>query len=243
MLPAQPNQSLIDGLALLQTLATREEPVGSRELARAVGMEPTRVNRLLKTLAHLGLAEQGEDRRYRPGPGMHVLSAQALHASGLMRRAIGPLEELHRYGHLVAMGVLWQTSTCYLYHASPGMNAAMALGRSGLRDATTSGLGMVLLAHLKPQRLGELYPGEVPAFASLAALKAALDPIRREGFAYVRVHDPKTYTLAVPVGAAPYAAIAFSGDIKRSEVSRLAAALRAVAERIDAAVIESDASK
>ena len=33
-LGAQPNQSLIDGMATLQALATSAEPIGCRELAR-----------------------------------------------------------------------------------------------------------------------------------------------------------------------------------------------------------------
>jgi len=88
MLPAQPNQSLIDGLACLQQLASEREPVGGRELARDLGLEPTRVHRLLRTLAHLGLAQQDAQRRYRPGPGIHVLAAQAMFGSGLLRRAL-----------------------------------------------------------------------------------------------------------------------------------------------------------
>ena len=78
---AQPNQSLIDGIAVLQALAVSPDPVGGRELARRLGFEPTRVNRLLKTLAYLNIARQTADRRYAPGPGMTVLAAQSLFAS------------------------------------------------------------------------------------------------------------------------------------------------------------------
>lgn len=233
MLPAQPNQSLIDGLGLLQALAMAEAPVGSRELARAVGMEPTRVNRLLKTLAHLGLAEQAPDRRYRTGPGMHVLSAQALHASGLIRRAIGPLEELHRFGRLVALGVLWRRQTCYLYHAAPGMNAAMGLGRVGLYPATQSGVGRVLLAHLPPRDLAERYRGvEIPGFKTFKELTTELARIRERGYAHVPIADAGVHTLAVPVDDPPYAAVALSGRIARSDIPALARALKETAARI-----------
>src|SRR5687768_12021147 len=78
---SQANQSIIDGISVLQALATSEEPVGSRELARRLGLENTRVNRLLKTLAAIGMAEQNVVRKYSPGPGMHVLAAQSLYAS------------------------------------------------------------------------------------------------------------------------------------------------------------------
>src|SRR3954470_11988766 len=101
MLPAQPNQSLIDGLSVLQALAVSNEPVGGRALARQLGLEPTRVNRLLKTLAHLGMARQDPDRKYLPGPAMHVLSALSLFGSGLIRRGIAPLESLHPLAELV----------------------------------------------------------------------------------------------------------------------------------------------
>src|SRR5258706_11898625 len=113
MLPAQPNQSLIDGLTVLQALAVSTEPVGGRALARELGLEATRVNRLLKTLAYLGMARQTPKRKYLPGPAMHVLSAQSLFGSGLIRRALPVLENLQQSGHVVALGVLWRGPVCY----------------------------------------------------------------------------------------------------------------------------------
>ena len=85
-LNAQPNKSLIDGITTLQALATSPDPVGCRELARRLDIDPIKVNRLLKTLAYLGIARQTADRKYTAGPGMHVLAAQSLFASGLIRR-------------------------------------------------------------------------------------------------------------------------------------------------------------
>src|SRR5690348_18426155 len=88
-LNSQPNQSLIDGIATLQALATSSEPAGCRELARRLGIDATKVNRLLKTLAYLGIARQTADRKYAPGPGMHVLAAQSLFASRSEERRVG----------------------------------------------------------------------------------------------------------------------------------------------------------
>src|SRR5687767_1336816 len=119
--PAQPNQSLIDGLTVLQALAVAAGPVGGRALARELNLEPTRVNRLLKTLAFLGMAEQTSDRKYFPGPGMHILAARALYGSGLVTRAMPYLEQLvARYDRVVALGVLWRDQVSYLYHWQPG---------------------------------------------------------------------------------------------------------------------------
>jgi hypothetical protein len=131
-LNAQPNKSLIDGIATLQALATSPDPVGSRELARRLNIDSVKVNRLLKTLAYLGIARQTADRKYTAGPGMHVLAAQSLFASGLIRNALPVLEGLRRFGHTVALGVLWQDNVSYLFHAPPGIEASRGLGRIGL---------------------------------------------------------------------------------------------------------------
>lgn len=242
MLPAQPNQSLLDGLACLQALAMREEPVGSREMARLLGLDPTRVNRLLKTLAAVGLAEQDENRKYRPGPGIHVLAAQSLFGSGLIRRALGPLESLHRFGFIVAMGVLWRDQMCYLYHAESDMPTSAGLGRTGLYPAIASGLGMALLAHQPEAELRRLYSKpspdpaqqvEPPSLDGEGGLLEQLDQIRSQGYAFIRSLDKRgNRTLGIPIGTPPYAAVGLSGHINQRDIPKLVAALREAAETI-----------
>lgn len=134
----QPNQSLIDGIATLQALATLPEPIGCRELGRQIGLDPTKVNRLLKTLTYLGIARQAGNRKYTAGPGMHVLTAQSLFASGPISHALPTLEQLRKHGHTVAFGVLWNNSVSYLYHAPPGLESSAASGRIGLLPASRS---------------------------------------------------------------------------------------------------------
>lgn len=223
MLPAQPNQSLIDGLAVLQAVAGRREAVGGRELARELDLEPTRVNRLLKTLAHLGLAQQGAGRKYRAGPGIHVLAAQALFGSGLLRWAVPRLEALHRHGLVVAMGVLWRDQVSYLYHATPGMPAAEAVGRTGLFPASRSGIGMALLAVSADLR-------RLPR-----DLHAPLREIRKQGYAFVETSDALNHSLGMALPGDHAAAIALSGRIDRGQLPALVASLRQTTEAIDAA--------
>jgi DNA-binding IclR family transcriptional regulator len=234
MLPAQPNQSLLDGLACLQTLTMHQEPIGSREMARVLGLDPTRVNRLLKTLAAVGLAEQDENRKYRPGPGIHALAAQSLFGSGLIRRALGPLESLHRFGFIVALGVLWRDQMCYLYHAEADFPVARGLGRTGLYPAVASGLGMALLAHQPEAEVRQLYAKrtEPPSLDGEGGILEQLDQIRTQGFALIRSNDKRDHrTLGVPLGTPPYAAIGLSGHIHQRDVPQLVAALR---EAVDA---------
>lgn len=245
MLPAQPNQSLIDGLSCLQAVAGAGTPVGVRELARSLGLEATRVNRLLRTLAHLGMAEQTSDRKYVAGPAIHVLAAQSLFASRLIRRALEPLAELHRHGLIVAMGVLWRDQTCYLYHADQHTPPPLALGRVGVYPASVSGIGQVMLAWQDEAHVRELYAGreeraagspssahlQVPGHRDVEALLKYLRRVRKQGYARADLGGGRS-TVAVPLGEPPYAAIGLSGRIADANVAALVGELRAVAAAI-----------
>ena len=225
---AQPNQSLIDGITVLQTLALASEPVGCRELARRVGLETTRTNRLLKTLTYLGIARQTSDRKYRPGAGMTVLAAQSLFASAFLRRALPSLESLRRFGHTVAMGVLWRDNVSYLFHAPPTLSTTDALGRIGLYPATRGGIGMVLLAAQSDDEVIATYAdGDIPGFPDLAALLDALAEIRSRGYARLKV-DPEGdhHTVAITVHDQSHAAIGFSGWIPEVAMPKMLDALR-----------------
>lgn len=229
--PAQPNQSLIDGLEVLQALATATAPVGSREMGRRLGLEPTRVNRLLKTLASLGLAEQTPDRRYASGPGMHVLSAAALFGSGLLRKATAPLESLRDLKLTIAMGVLWRRQVAYLVHVMPNRSIAEGIGRTAAYPAEQSSIGVALMARLpQEQALARFVDPPLPDDA-LRALKQDLAHARREGFALVH---PKhgTPTLAVAIGERPVAAIALAGQFNDHDIPKLVERLREAARRI-----------
>jgi DNA-binding IclR family transcriptional regulator len=234
---AQPNQSLIDGIATLQALATSTEPVGTRELARRLGFEATRVNRLLRTLAYLGIARQTADRKYTSGPGMHVLAAQSLFASGLIRRALPPLNQLRRFGLTVALGVLWRDNVTYLFHAPQGTDVSEALGRIGLVPATRGGIGMALLAALSDEEVRYLYAHatDIPRFPQgLEPLLLELQEIRANGYARVLV-DPqqKFHTVAITVGDPVHSAIGLSGRIPKANTKTIVNALRAAAAEIE----------
>jgi DNA-binding IclR family transcriptional regulator len=234
-LNAQPNQSLIDGIRTLQALATSPEPVGCRELARRMGLDSTKVNRLLKTLAYLGIARQTSDRKYTAGPGMHVLAAQSLFASGLIRRALPVLEEMRRFGHTVALGVLWRENVSYLFHAPPGVEASSALGRIGLLPATTSGIGIVLLSEHDDDEIREWYAeGDIPMFPQgVDQLLAKLGEVRSLGYARVHVADARDHhVVAVSTGDPAHAGVALSGWIPEAATAPLVEALREAAAKI-----------
>jgi len=230
--PAQPNQGLMDGLAVLQALATHREPVAGKELALQLDLEPTRVNRLLKTLAYLGIAYRTTNRKYTSGPGMHVLAAQSLFASGLIQRALSPLEELSRLRKLIAMGVLWRDRVSYLYFWHAGMTTAEALGRSALHPATKSSIGMALLAEKPDDELRALYRGkEIPGFKGIRSLLEHVRATREQGYALVPTGEGTT--LGMKFGRPAYAAIAISGAIAKSDVRGLVEILRDTVAKIE----------
>ena len=234
-LGAQPNQSLIDGIITLQALATAPEPVGCRELARRIDLDPTKVNRLLKTLTYPGIARQTANRKYTAGPGMHVLAAQSLFASGLINRSLPVLQTLRRHGHTVALGVLWNDSVSYLFHAPPGIDISMGLGRIGLLPATTSGIGMMLLSELPDEHIARIYADrEIPRYPEgLPQLLERLAEVRRLGYARVRVEDDRNHhVVAVSTGDPVHAGLALSGWIPEAATEELVAVLRGGAKEI-----------
>ncbi len=249
MKPAQPNQSLIDGLACLQVLTATAKPVGSRELGRMLGLEPTRVNRLLSTLAYVGLAQQDSQRKYSPGPGIHVLAAQSMRGSGLFRRALDPLEGLLDLDLQVAIGVLWGDRVCYLYHLSPGESPGQGLGRGPSYPAARSGLGQALLAELSDDRVRDIYepsdhegrtvlPPPTPVqLNGRGALLPVLGRVRKQGYALTHTPEapPGLRTLGIVLPGARDVAIGVAGRVEDGHVARLLKRLRATAEAIDLA--------
>jgi DNA-binding IclR family transcriptional regulator len=212
-MPAQPNLSLINGLACLQELVASDGPVGSRELARRLGLEATRVNRLLGTLAQLGLAEQDEARKYRPGAGVHVLAAQSLRGSRLLHAALPEIRELLGTGLAVALGVLWRDQVCYLYHGRGDGPVEAGIASHNLFPASQSSIGLVL-------------QGDAAA--------------RRRGYVTLRP-DTSGASLGVPIGDPPYAGLALAGSITTAEMPALAERLREAAARIAASTVRRPA--
>ena len=218
---AQPNQSLGHGLEVLHALCGADGPLGSRELSRLLGMEHTRVNRLLGTMAALGLAERTADRRYRPGPAVHVLAASGLRSSGLLQAALPVIRDLHAEGFAVALGVLWRDQVCYLYHGRPNQPLERGLAGHELFPAAWSSIGTILMAQCDPQ---------------LAAVK-------EQGWAWVvpppkpdQPNSPPGGSMAAPVGSPVVAALAIIPNDK-SNPAQYATRLMQAAAAITAAAI------
>lgn len=175
--PAQINQSLQHGLEILMQLAASDGPAGSRELARELGMESTHVNRLLGTLAHMGLARRTESHKYLVGDGIHVLAALAIRGSRLLNCARPHLTHLAKQsGANAALGVLWGTQVCYLYFGHDSRTLEAKVAQQSLYPAADSSIGKILLAAKTDEALKRLYPDN-------AALLREIHAIRAQGYA------------------------------------------------------------
>ncbi|MBN1672976.1 MAG: helix-turn-helix domain-containing protein [Kiritimatiellae bacterium] len=228
--PAQPNQSVHSGLDCLLYLASEARPVGSAEAARALGMAPTRVSRLLGTLAYLGLARRTRERKYVPGPGIHALAAMTLRGSGLLNAALPLIEDLIRSTRLtVALGVLWRRHVCYLYHGGPDRPVEAAIVGHDLYPAERSIIGKILLAYRRPEDVRTEY-GAGQADVDVDVLLRELAETRLRGYA---LGDA---SLAVPLGDPPVAGLALSARkaLSAKRIPGLIRRLSAAAAQISA---------
>lgn len=232
-LPAQPNKSLIDGITVLQELSRRGIPTSCLELARDLGMENTRVHRILKTLAFLGLTKTNKSRKYMCGDGMHILAAQSLFGSGLLQIAIRYLEKLHACGLTVALGVLWRDKTSYLYHHDPRKKSTIeGLGGSGSVPLGMSSIGMVLMAQKSDSEIVEILT-EHPAegyCGTMDDFMLEMKKTRERGYADV-VTDHRS--MAITIGHPAFASIAFAGNIPDSDVDKYLQILKSTAKQIE----------
>lgn len=233
-MPAQPNQSLIQGIACLQTVVAAGRPVGSREVSRLLNDDHTRTSRLLSTLASIGLLEQTSRRKYQPGPGLHVLAAQSLHGSMLLVSALPHLKGLLGQGMTVALGVLWQRQVCFLFHSKPGQPLEESIGRHELHPAEMSSAGLALLAHAlpPPDKKPPKKHVEAEPTAPVEHLDAALAGVRQFGYARLRFAEKGILSIGLPIGQPPFAALAVSGPWAAGESPRVVGLLQETAAKI-----------
>ncbi len=201
---SQPNQSLIDGIRCLQYLVSSNRAIGCRELARLMDINTTRVNRLLMTLASVGLTIQDEHRRYLPGPGIHALAAQAIRGSALFSHALPLLEQHAPKDIVVALGVLWEDQIISIYYSTPGPQISQALAGFRMYPAWQSVPGMALLAAESDEALTQRFTPE--QWRNLAPYVAQQ---RQQGYVLWH-HANGEVSMAQPLGKHA-AALAFAG--------------------------------
>lgn len=227
---SQPNQSLIDGLACLQFLATARKPVGSREMARSLNLDNMRANRLLKTLADIGLAQQDAKKKYSIGPGIHALTAQSLYGSSVLKQALPLIQKLPYQGVTVALGVLWHGHVTYLYHGEIGENIEQGIGRIGLVPALNSSIGKLLLSYEDDDVIEELRTSSEKNHPKTALFKE-IKGIRKNGYAEIRPESGGV-SLAIPIGEPALMGLALAGVPADESIKPYIKSLEAIRDQI-----------
>ena len=225
-MPAQPNQSLADGITLLGLLCATGR-LGTREAADRLGWELTRTNRMLGTLRDIGLAKQNSARQYLPGPGIHILAAQCLKGSGLLASAMPILARQPKTNLGIAIGVLWRGSVCYLMHAEAGASLEERKQDVTPYPADQSSIGLILEA--SGASSAPINPAGQLAMARTQGYAVHHDGVGKTGYGSVAV------AIAGRPGAVPIAGLAYFGDLRRTSPAKLAPKLTALAAEISAA--------
>ena len=236
MLPAQPNQSIIDGIRCLRALSAAQRSLGAKELAQRLHLEPTRIHRLLRTLAYLGLASQNRERKYRAGPGLAVLGARSVTGSALMGNTIRHLEDaLPEFSHSIEVGVMWEGLVFYLARGEPDKWEGGMWATREIREATETLLGMVLLAELQEETVELIYQGgSVPGMPDgIRGLLHTLREVRNLGYICATSRRRPGYD-AVAISLADGATgLEISGKATETERGEMILAARALVERIE----------
>jgi DNA-binding IclR family transcriptional regulator len=232
-LPTQQIDGLIDGIAVLQELAASKTPIPGVELAARLNLTPTRISRILKTFAYLGFTHCNSSRKYTIGPAMHVMAAQSMAASGLLRRAFEYLELLSDDYVTVALAVLWKRKVYYLFHKAGNVKPFEGIGSNLLYNAEISSPGMALLAEYSDEMLREIF-----SESEYSELRSRIKDVRREGFALIEREEH--YSVAIAIGSPGYAALAVTVPKSTEMLEKAVAQLRYCVCQIEEKQFHSD---
>lgn len=218
---SQNNKSIMDGIRCLQEISKQDLPVGCRDLARSLNLDPARVNRLLMTFEEEGILIKNSKKKYLPGPGIYVLSAQCLQHSSLMNQVFKAIESLPAKKYTLAFGFLWQTYITYLFHGVPGSGLSKGMNKTNAYYALNSSIGQILLAKKSEIELEKTFgKEELIKFEFNEEYKSKI--ISQNYCSLIRDDKtPKIYSIATTIENYPFAGLAITNvevSVKESEV-------------------------
>lgn len=140
------NQSVARALRILEALSQAREPLGIRELARAIGVSSSIAQRLVATLAQSGFAEQTASRKYVVGARAFALGSAYLSGNALVRESLGELQvlaDVHRFNSY--LGILRGASMVYLLACQSSGPIAINIRPGTAAPLHSTALGRALL--------------------------------------------------------------------------------------------------
>jgi IclR family transcriptional regulator, pca regulon regulatory protein len=203
------SQSVVRGLAILETFTPTRQVQGIATIADGLGMSRSTAHRYMITLSALGYLEQTSDRRYRLGLRVLDLGMSALGSSELGEQAESHLVDLRkRTGYTASLAVLDGAEIVYVGRARSfkrGQHKIDHNVRIGARSpAYCTAMGKVLLANLPASDQNEIvYEIELKRRAANTittkkALRAELERVREEG---VAINDEELHDGLIAIAA------------------------------------------
>jgi DNA-binding IclR family transcriptional regulator len=198
--------SLARAVRVLETFGPDQPELGVTEIARRTGLHVATASRIVGQLADHGLLSRTADRRVRIGMRMWELASRASPTRTLRDAAMPFLEDLHAVvGHHVQLAVLDGDEVLFLERLTARdavVNFSQIAGRLPLHISSS---GHVLLAYgpaeVRDRVLARPMERYTPATITTPdRLRAALDQVRRQGYALLAGHVHENATgIAVPV--------------------------------------------
>jgi IclR family KDG regulon transcriptional repressor len=188
--PSEGSQTLARGLKLLDVIAEGREGVPVRDLAAAMGLPRSIVQRLLYTLEAEGFLERHPLQvGYRLAIKLWRLGCQSVRRLSVRDLARPHLEELaQRTNEMVKLAVLTGSDVVYIdgIESSQSIRAYVPIG--GSAPAHSSATGKAILAFLPPAALDAILAPRLPrhtaaTIADRAGFEAELAEVRRTGWA------------------------------------------------------------
>lgn len=242
-------KTLLRGLAVIESLAAAQAPVGPTALAQQLGMGKATASRLLRTLESAGYAHSNGRGGYLLTEKMYGLVSESHISLDLRRVARSALESLRdATGETVHLGIVDDQRIVVIdrFESTHPVRLETPIGHTCPLHCT--GLGKAALAFLpEEQRLTLVHAidylgGSRFAHTDAASLLADLDDVRKRGFAIDdRESAEHAYCVAAPVilpAGDLRAVISISGpDYRLSQnTDELGDRCRAVANEIAAAI-------
>ncbi|RZT86642.1 IclR family transcriptional regulator [Pseudonocardia sediminis] len=177
------------GLQILGAFDASRPAMTLSEIARHTGIPVSTVHRLLGALMEWGALERADDGSYRIGLRLWEIGSLAPRSQALRDRALPFLEDLCQVSRENVQLAVREGAELVFVERIAGTGAVPVLTRVGGRFALTStGVGLVLLAHAPPEVQEEVLAGPVEALTPFTVtdpvrLRAMLADTRTRGFA------------------------------------------------------------
>lgn len=218
------DSTLQKGIAIVEALATSEQPRGVSELAQQLGLAKSNVHRMLQTLVRCGYVQREADKpRYQCTLKLFELGTLLIDRLDIRALAIPHLRRLSQQTREAVFLSIFDGGHVLYIEKIDDTHAIQAFARVGGRTPSyCSAAGKALLAYENEEALSRLLPLQAytaRTIVEMAELKRVLAEVRRNGYA-TNVGEWREDVCGIaapihgPVGK-PLAAVSISGPLER----------------------------